>query len=205
MDDVIHHVIWVIWTTLGGAGLIHNLQPPNVHGGADSGPNPGHAHEEYDCPELEGLGQRVHDGEILVHADVHKRMDGRNETETVHPTIELAHGATPLPEDPTVVDHGRDGEWHHQDGHKQIGDRQIDQKQVGASSHPSVTDDDSEDHCVAQDGHQRSHNENGCDGGREGPVPLARVFEVCAGRDRRISVVTVAHDCVLSRLVINLL
>ena len=116
MDDVRVCFPRILGTALGSALLILDLQAPNIHSGANTRPDPRHAHEEHDRAQLEGRGERVRDGEVLVNSYVHERVYRRDEAERVHPAIELTHGS--ITKNPAVADHSYDRERHQQDAHQ---------------------------------------------------------------------------------------
>ena len=170
MEDVGLEAVRVLGPALGGAPLVaHGAQPRHGDGGGHGGPHPRRRHHAQDLAQLEVGGHGLRDGVVLVHADVHQRVDGGHQAEAVEPAVDGAEGA--VAEDPAPFDQCGDGQRHDGRPDQQVGHGQVDEEEVGASAHAPVADDDGQHHGVAHDGQEGRDGQQGGQDDGEGEVP----------------------------------
>lgn len=162
----------VLGAALRGARFVpHGAKAGNCDGGRHCRPHPRRRHHAQDLAQLEMAAKRLGYGVVLVHADVHERVDGGHEAEAVEPAVDGAEGARAGPEDPAPLDQRRDGERHDGRAYQQVGHRQVHQEEVGASAHAPVADDDGQDHGVAHHGQEGRDGQDGGQDDGEGEIP----------------------------------
>jgi len=123
------------------------------HGGADP---------PADAPPVRLAGfHRSHDHHVAVHADAREEEDARVEAQLLENGDEFAHGVS---KHPALGDGGgRERESH---GEQEVGDRQVEEVEVGGGQRLLVQADHQPHHQIAGDGHQKDEDVEDAEGNR---------------------------------------
>ena len=122
-------------------------------------PQPRAAYQEEDEPTRQRRAERPPDRHALVHADVHQRVDRRDEQERHGEPVSVTHGVRQV----EVPQHDRrHGHGHVDGGRQQVHHRQVAQEEVRARAHRGMTYDDDDHQRVADESQQHE----GCESDR---------------------------------------